>query len=81
MLYGDRLAEAQARIAAAKGPVVRSEFVQSVESNREYASGFEAAKLELARGNQAGAIRLVRETSGVSLAEAQELVGFCGKPL
>jgi hypothetical protein len=79
--YGNRLAEAQAGTLAAapKNLAVRSEVVRNVESNPEYAWGFEAAKVELARGNQTGAIRLVRETSGISLAEAQELVAFWGK--
>jgi hypothetical protein len=73
--YGDRFAEAQAgTLVAAPNPAVRSEFVQRMESNPEYVSGFEAAKLELTRRNTAGAIRLVRETSGMSLSEAQELV-------
>jgi hypothetical protein len=57
-------------------PRPKSDLVQRMESNREYASGLEAARRELASRNKAGAIRLVRDTSGVSLAEAQELVAY-----
>jgi hypothetical protein len=78
--YGDRLAQAQAgTLAAPENTAVKSEFVQTAESNPEYAWGFETAKQELARGNRRGAIRLVRETSSMSVPEAEELVAFWGK--
>lgn len=81
--YGERLAEAVKDSAAAKqkSPSAKSEFLQFVQGNPAFASGFEAAKLELAPGNKTGAIRLVRETSGMGLAEAQALVATWEKPL
>jgi len=71
--YGNRLADA---VAAPPRPAA----VPSVTDER-FASGFEAAKLELARGNRTGAIRLVRETSGMGLEQAKALVASWEKPL
>ena len=71
--YGNRLADA---VAAPPRPAA----VPSVTDER-FASGFEAAKLELARGNTTGAIRLVRQTSGMGLEQAKALVASWEKPL
>jgi hypothetical protein len=66
---------------AAEHPVELSAVVRAVAADERFASGFEAAKLELARGNTTGAIRLVRETSGMGLEQAKELVASWEKPL
>jgi hypothetical protein len=73
--YGNRLADAVAADArpAAERPVAAAD--------PRFASGFEAAKLELARGNTVAAIRLVRATSGMGLNEAKQLVASWEKPL
>ncbi len=74
--YGNRLADA----VAAPATPARPAAVRPVADER-FASGFEAAKLELARGNTTGAIRLVRQTSGMGLEQAKALVASWEKPL
>jgi hypothetical protein len=74
--YGNRLADAVA--APARPAAVRA---VDVSADERFASGFEAAKLELARGNTTGAIRLVRQTSGMGLEQAKALVASWEKPL
>ncbi len=66
---------------AVEHPVELSAVVGAAAADERFASGFEAAKLELARGNTTGAIRLVRETSGMGLQQAKELVASWEKPL
>jgi hypothetical protein len=82
--YGNRYAEAvnadQARIASgAESSGARSNVVQSVISDARFAGDLERAKLELALGNRTNAIRLARESTGMSLREAQDLMDLWEK--
>ncbi|MGO9828555.1 MAG: hypothetical protein ACLPJH_00325 [Myxococcaceae bacterium] len=77
--YGNRLAEALAtlknrtatRAASTSGGDLP---VEQFASDAKAAAGLEAAKRALAQGKRAEAVRLARESTGLGLREAQDLV-------
>ena len=74
--YGNRLAEAAGAAGGrmAQSPDVKRQGIEQLVRDPRVRVALEAAKRELAFGNRTAAVRLARESTGIGLREAQDLV-------